>query len=504
MPLGILDRNRHLHLDQVDFLSIFDKFDEGVIIVDTDGIISYYNDAISKIDDMAADFALGKKVTAVYELTEDTSMIMRCLKSRRPIINQTLFYRTRRGKVANTVHSVFPLYGHSGLTGAICFIKDYNVLEATLTSMSPVRSGIGNSSGAQFTFDDIIGTAVELQRCVLTAQMAANSPSPIMLYGETGTGKELFAQSIHNYSSRQKGRYIPVNCTAIPENLLEGILFGTVKGAFTGALDKPGLFEIANGGAIFLDEVNTMPIGLQAKILRVLQEKKVRRLGSPSEIDIDLKIISSVNREPHRDIEKNLLRPDLFYRLGVVFIRIPPLRERRDDISLLVEHFLMKLSSSHGLHLKGIGSRVLQAFHEYSWPGNVRELEHVIEGAMNILGEAEKIRLKHLPTYLRAESHPPVFSEPTPHTPLQPAAGVPSETADDVPKPREPQASAGYGGGHSLMETCGNVEKELLQRALADSHGNVTNAARQLGISRQLLHYKIRKFRLNRKAFLSS
>ena len=502
MHLGKLDLNRRLRLDQVDFLSIFDKFDEGVIIVDHNGIIFYYNDAIAKIDDMAAELTLGKKVTAVYELTDDTSMIMRCLNSRRPIINQTLFYRTHRGKVANTVHSVFPLYDDNGLIGVICFVKDYNVLEATLTSMSPVRAAIGNTSGAQFIFEDIVGETSELQRCILTAQMAANSPSPVMLYGETGTGKELFAQSLHNFSARRKGRYIPVNCTAIPENLLEGILFGTVKGAFTGALDKPGLFEIANGGTIFLDEVNSMPIGLQAKILRVLQEKKVRRLGSLNEIDIDLKIISSVNREPHRDIEKNLLRPDLFYRLGVVFIRIPPLRERRDDISPLVEHFLTKLSTSHGFRLRGIGRRVSRAFSQYSWPGNVRELEHIIEGALNIIGDAETIRLKHLPAYFRAETQPPVPPAPAAHVRVEPAPADSSAAVAEVPENRpEPQTVSGCSGGQSLMETCGNVEKDLLQKALADSRGNVTNAARQLGISRQLLHYKLKKFQLDRKTF---
>jgi arginine utilization regulatory protein len=495
-----------LSLDHVDFISIFDRFDEGVIIVDHQGSIVYYNDTMAKIDDLTTEYTLGKTITKVYDLNDDTSMIMKCLTTRRPIINQTFFYRTRMGKVANTIHSVFPLLDGDALTGAICFVKDYNILEATIASVSVPKTGGEGRIDPLHTFNSIVGRDPELQRCVNTAQMAANSPSPVMLYGETGTGKELFAQSIHNFSSRKNGKYIAVNCTAIPENLLEGILFGTTKGAFTGALDKPGLLERANGGTLFLDELNSMPTGLQAKMLRVLQEKKVRRLGSWREVDIDLKIISSVNREPHRDIEDHRLRPDLFYRLGVVFIRIPPLRERREDIKILVRHFIDKIGISHGIAVQGVGTKVVDLLNSYDWPGNVRELEHIIEGAMNILGSARTIRLKHLPAYFKGR----IRKSDTRRK------WLPKQIGKEAVLDTHSDESRQYGNfnekfgrgsdttSQSLQAIQVALEENMLREALSRTRGHVTRAAELLGISRQLLHYKLRKLKLNRKDFIPS
>jgi arginine utilization regulatory protein len=497
----------HFELDNVDFLGVLEDFDEGVIIADPSGRIVYYNEAMGKIDDLNPDYAVGQRIVEVYDLNEDTSIIMECLKNGCPIVNRHLFYRTRIGKFANTIHRVYPLYRSGEMIGAICFVRDYHVLENTIASVAiPMRQS-DPEVGTIYSFDDIVGINQLFQRAVNTALMAANSPSPIMLYGETGTGKELFAQSIHSHSLRRKRRYIPVNCAAIPENLLEGILFGTSKGAFTGALDKPGLFERANGGTIFLDEVNSMPIGLQAKILRVIQEKKVRRLGSLNEIEVDLKIVSSVSREPHRDIEDHILRPDLFYRLGVVFIRIPPLRERRDDLGLLVEHFLQKVGKSHGIRVRGLGHRVINSFYEYDWPGNVRELEHVIEGAINVVGNEETIRFKHLPHHFAgkfeiAGSRDGQSRSDTP-TGSGRSATVPFREAASLSPGMRPPETGGRrpGGASNLVEAQAQMEKELVCRALTESLGNVKNAALKLGISRQLLHYKLKKFGLDRKEF---
>ncbi len=491
---------RHLALDHVDFLSIFDCFDEGIIIVDDQGRIVYYNDTMSRIDDLKPDATVGRRVTEIYDLTVETSMIMRCLRAGEPIVNRTFFYRTRMGKVANTIHSVFPLIRDEKLIGAICFVKDYNLLEAGITSITPSsEKGEGDSSGAGYIFNDIVGHDPELLRCVNTAKMAANSPSPVMLCGETGTGKELFAQAIHNYSSRRKKRYIPINCAAIPENLLEGILFGTNRGAFTGALDRAGLFERASGGTLFLDEVNSMPIGLQAKILRVLQEKKVRRLGSLSEIDIDIKIISSVNREPHLDIEGSVLRPDLFYRLGVVFIRIPPLRERLSDIETLVAHFLEKIGHSLGTRVRRVEPRVMEVFAGYPWPGNIRELEHILEGAMNIAGRRESIAYRHLPAYFRNGRHPRAPGSDVEQRRRRTPFVAPSAGARRRP-PKPPEAAVS--SMRSLPDTRLGIERNMIVGALSDCRGNVTRAAAKLGISRQLLHYKMKKYGLLRRDFM--
>ena len=305
---------RMLDIGYKEFLPFFDGFSEGLIIVDRQATIIYYNPTMTAIDDLDASDVLGKKVVDVYDLSAEDSYIMQCLQSRQPIVDRALLYRTRWGKIANTLHTVFPLFKDGRLAGAICMVREYNLLEETISSVSLPRPKLALPNETQFDFDAIVGSNVDFLRVVNTAKMAARTPSPVMLYGETGTGKELFAQAIHNRSENRQGRYTAVNCAAIPENLLEGLLFGTTRGAFTGARDKIGLFERASGGTLFLDELNSMAIRLQAKILRVVQERRVRRLGSLREKPVDFKLISSVNTEPHVSIAENNLRPDLFTR----------------------------------------------------------------------------------------------------------------------------------------------------------------------------------------------
>jgi arginine utilization regulatory protein len=307
-----------------------------------------------------------------------------------------------------------------------------------------------------------------------------------MLYGETGTGKELFAQAIHNASDRSAGRYTAVNCAAIPENLLEGILFGTSKGAFTGAKNKLGLFESTSGGTLFLDELNAMPIGLQAKILRVIQERKVRRLGSLQEREIDLKIISSVDREPHRAISENHLRPDLYYRLGVVFIPIPPLRERKEDIELLARHFVMKHSRVLNRQVTDISEDVLSLFQGYDWPGNVRELEHIIEGAINLVVSSDTIERRHL------QAHPNTWRRLKKQRERVAESKAVSSEGDQKADVREVDPPMG------LRAQQAEQEREMLSAALADHGGNVTRAAKSIGISRQLFSYKMKKHGIRR------
>jgi arginine utilization regulatory protein len=326
------------------------------------------------------------------------------------------------------------------------------------------------------------------------AKKAANSSSPVMLCGETGTGKELFAQSIHNHSIRYQQKYVAVNCAAIPADLLEGLLFGTTRGAFTGAMDKPGLFEMANGGTLFLDELLTMSCNLQAKLLRVLQEQKVRRVGSLNEIELNIKIISAVSSDPRFAIKNNQLRTDLFYRLGVVMIKIPPLRDRRCALVDLVIHFINKFNISLGTNIKGVSDGVMQLFMEYHWPGNVRELEHLIEGAMNIVGQEEVIDLKHFASGFDA------FEENLSDIPESPVNGL--KTCNDALTTIDDTSAYFDDGPKKLVQIQASNEKEAIIHVLEVSTGNVTKAAEHLGISRQLLHYKIKKYGLKRKYFL--
>jgi arginine utilization regulatory protein len=469
-----------------EFLPVFDGFSEGVIIVDRTGTIIYYNRAMGDIDELAPEDAIGLKIVDVYDLSEEKSIVMQCLNSRRPIIDRALLYRTRRGKVANTIHTVFPLFKHQRIEGAICLVREYSVLEDTISAISLPLPQPSRPNDTRFDFGSMVGASIDFLRAVNTAKIAANSPSPVMLHGETGTGKELFAQAIHNASDRSAGRYTAVNCAAIPENLLEGILFGTSKGAFTGAKNKLGLFESTSGGTVFLDELNAMPIGLQAKILRVIQERKVRRLGSLQETEIDLKIISSVDREPHLAISENHLRPDLYYRLGVVFIPIPPLRERKEDIELLARHFVVKHSRVLNRHVTGISDDVLSLFQGYDWPGNVRELEHIIEGAINLVVSSDTIERRHL------QAHPNTWRR----LKRQQEKVAESATAPLLEEKRGEDRTIDRPRG--LKAAQAEQERATLSAALADHGGNVTRAAKSVGISRQLFSYKMKKHGIQR------
>jgi len=462
-------------LDGKDYLSIFDNFSDGVIVTNEKGVIVYYNGAMSRIDELHPDNIISHKVTEIYDLNDSTSIIMQCLAKQKPIVDEPIYYRTRMGKFANTIHNVMPIFKKNKLVGSICFVRDYHAMAATIASM-PLPGKDQQFNNSSVTFEMIVGKDPSFSDAVNSARMAADTPSPVMLFGETGTGKELFARAIHNHSSRSAQQYTPVNCAAIPENLLEGILFGTSKGAFTGAVDKAGLFERTDKGTIFLDEVNSMPMGLQSKILRAIQENRIRRVGALQEIRVDLKIISSVNRSPHIAIEEGTLRPDLFYRLGVVFINIVPLRERIGDLELLVNHFIKKHNSILYKNVKNISDEVMKLFKTYKWPGNVRELEHVIEGAMNITGTDKVIMLKHLQTHFL-------------NWPEEPEPGY-SETKNN--------GELLENHNINLSQNKSDHEKNIIQKALSINKGNITRTAKALGISRQLLYYKIKKFKISR------
>jgi len=474
-------------LDNANFLTVFDEFSDGVIVADTEGVIVYYNRAISRIDELKPNDVIMCKVTDVYDLDKTNSIIMQCLTKRRPIIDEPIYYRTRMGKFANTIHSVFPVFNKDHMVGAICFVRDYNMLVDTIASM-PVPEKDLRFGKNSITFDTIIGEDPVFKKAINSALLASGTPSHVMLYGETGTGKELFARAIHNHSIRNAQNFTPVNCAAIPENLLEGILFGTSKGAFTGSVNKAGLFEMTSKGTIFLDEINSMPIGLQAKILRIIQESKVRRVGALKEIEIDLKIISSVNKDPHIAISDGTLRSDLFYRLGVVFIHIAPLRNRLGDLALLVDHFIRKHNKILHKKVRGISNDIMELFKIYNWPGNIRELEHVIEGAMNIVGGEQTIQLKHLQSHFSNWS---VRNRSNGKNTLMPGDKRPGTR---VRSNRGAQQT-------NLIKNKAAHEEKIIKEALSRNKGNISKSAQSLGISRQLLYYNIKKFKMDRNEF---
>lgn len=290
----------------------------------------------------------------------------------------------------------------------------------------------------------------------------ADTKATAMLYGETGTGKELAAQALHNFSSRNDKPFIKVNCAAIPEALLESELFGYEKGAFTGAaIRKPGKFELANGGSIFLDEIGDVSPSVQVKLLRVLQEREIEHLGGTKTIKIDVRIIAATNKNLEELVKKGIFREDLYYRLNVVPINLPPLRERKEDIPMLVNSFLSKSSFISGRKQKNISEEALLKLINYNWPGNIRELENIIERCV-VITSRDTITEKDLPAHIIKSSE------------------VPSD----------------YEDGNKLDEVLDCAERDIIIKTLKECGGNRTRASEVLGISRRSLHRKITKYNI--------
>ncbi|NLL18489.1 MAG: sigma 54-interacting transcriptional regulator, partial [Clostridia bacterium] len=292
-----------------------------------------------------------------------------------------------------------------------------------------------------------------------TIKRIASSNSTILITGETGTGKELVAHAIHMESSRKYGPFIQVNCAAIPEHLLESELFGYEEGAFTGSRKggQIGKFQLAHGGTIFLDEIGDMSLSLQAKLLRVLQEREIERLGATKTTQIDVRVIAATNNDLEHLLGKGRFREDLFYRLNVVSLRLPPMRERMEDLELLVKHFCQKFQEEFGSCFEKVSEEVWDAFRAYRWPGNVRELEHVLERAFNVM-EDNCITLKDLPLYFQKQA----------------------QKAEANPV-------------HHLQTILDEAEREAITEALRVTKGNKVQAAQQLGISRAWLYRLIEK-----------
>lgn len=314
---------------------------------------------------------------------------------------------------------------------------------------------MGSQGEAKYTFEDIIGCSNILLACKEKALKASKTSSPILVYGETGTGKELFVQAIHNASVRKNNTFIAQNCAAIPSSLLEAMLFGTVKGSFTGAEDRKGLFEIADGGTLYLDEINSMPLELQGKILRVLQEGSIRRVGSTVLKDVNVRVIASLNEMPEKLLDTKRLRIDLYYRLNVVRIDVPALRFRKEDIPSLIAFFINKFNKKFKVSIKGIDDEAMQKLILWNWDGNVRELEHVVEGLFNLKFEG-CVNINDLNQ-------------------------IGFNSKDEF---------------ISLKNKLDKVEKEYIIEALTAAEGNVSKAAELLKIPRQTLQSKIKRLNI--------
>jgi two-component system response regulator AtoC len=318
-------------------------------------------------------------------------------------------------------------------------------------------------------FGDLVARSRQMLEMFRTVRKIAEFKTTVLIDGESGTGKELVARAIHRLSPRAQGSFIAVNCGAIPDNLLESELFGHRKGAFTDAnRDRKGLFEEASGGTLFLDEIGELPIGLQVKLLRVLQESEVRRLGDSQDIKVDVRVVAATARDLSVEVGRGAFREDLFYRLNVFALHLPALRERREDIPLLVEHFLARMNARMGLAVSSASPEAMRVLVEYDWPGNVRELENSIERAV-VLCEGPHIEVDALPERLRRTIAP------------APAAPRGEPEGDDL----------------SIKRASRRSEEALIRRALLKTHGNRTRAAELLEISHRALLYKIKEYGIN-------
>ncbi len=452
-----------------------DCVSEGIQVYDKTGHLIFCNKFNEKIEKMNRENIIGKHLIDIYDLKEDFSTTLNTIKSKMPVINRCDNFKNKNNEVITTMNSGYPLFIEDNLIGVAVIVQDKEVLEQYRLKIDCFDKFLSQGDKDKFNknkknfyalkyykFDDLIGEDENFIETIQLARNIADRDCSVLIYGETGTGKELFAQSIHSGSKRRTKEFVAVNFAAIPENIIEGILFGTEKGSFTGSSDRIGLFEQAEGGSLFLDEINSMNLHMQSKLLRVLQEKKFRRVGGLKDIECDVRIICSTNEEPLSLIENNKMRKDLYYRISTVTVNIPPLRNRKSDIELLVKYFIEKLSRHYSKEVKGASLEVILKFKEYDWPGNIRELLHNIEYAFNtMLGDV--IKVKDLPKYMQKQK---------------------KTNSKDILHLR------------TLEQIMGQYEKEVIKNTLKLHKNNVTKAAEQLGIKRQSLQYRIKKYEL--------
>jgi arginine utilization regulatory protein len=454
-------------------IQAIELINDGIHIVDASGKVVYYNASAKQLDEIDAEKTIGRHILEVYpSLTFETSTIIRVLKTGKPIYNVEQNFVNYKGDKISTLNSTLPIFYNNKVIGALEVsrnITKVRELSERIVNLQRELYGVNQSTEktskplAKFNFLDIIGQNKEVLKLKSLGLKAAMSNSPVMIAGSTGTGKELFVQSIHNSSDRKYKPFIAQNCAALPSNLLESILFGSVKGSFTGAENRPGLFELADGGTLFLDEINSMPLELQTKLLRVIQDGRVRRVGSSKTTDVDVRIISAINTDINTVVETKQIRQDLFFRLSVITLVIPDLCKRIEDIPLLVEHFINKYNKKCNKFFNGISKDVLDIFLDYSWPGNVRELEHAIESAISLY-DGEIIREEHLPFQFKNYQ----------------LNGNLLDTGSIQP----------------LNDAIEKVEKEIIISALEQTDYNITKAAKLINVPRQTLQYRIKKLEL--------
>lgn len=446
--------------------AIINSSDDAISVVDENGLGLMINPAYTRLIGLKAKDIIGKP--ADVDISEGESMHMQVIRTGKAVRGTAMKVGKQRKDV---LVNVAPVIVEGKLKGSVGIIHDISELKQLNAELDRARKII-RTLEAKYSFDDIIGQSAPMQGVIEQAQKAANTPVTVLLRGESGTGKELFAHAIHNASSNKFQQFIRVNCAAISKHLIESELFGYEEGAFTGARrgGKKGFFEEASGGTIFLDEIGELPLETQSKLLRVLQEKEIVRVGGTKAIPIQVRVIAATNVHLEKAIQQGTFREDLYYRIHVLPINIPPLRIRSGDIQLLTEHFIQKFNEDYGRQIERVAPETIQYLEQYHWPGNVRELENVISRAM---------------IHMRSSDHELIVQH---LLPLEPPAAVkgPSNYShvlenEDI---------------QSLEQTINRVEKEYIEMALKSCGFNKTRTAQKLQISVRNLYYKMEKYNI--------
>ena len=431
------------------FETIFNNITEGIIIINNDMVVLNLNKAASEHINISRDAAIGKTFSSVFKnhFKNVESTLKMAIKTQRPIKDLSVDYRRKDGNQKKfSIKTAF-------LPDIKCNNHRLVLLLEDITELSTLRDKLDQ----QHRFQNLIGKNKKMQEIYWLIERIADSDASTLIIGESGTGKELVAHAIHNKSKRAKNAFVTLNCSALSETLLESELFGHVKGAFTDAIrDKAGIFQLADKGTLFLDEIGDISPAIQVKLLRVLQEGVIERVGDPAPIHIDVRIICATNKDLKKLITINTFREDLYYRLKVISMTLPPLRERKDDILLLVEHFIEKYKIKTGKNIQSIDEDVLNLFMTYPWKGNVRELENAIEHAF-VLCRRNVITPSHIPAEIKS---------------MTKEYYQPEKTGD---------------------------EKKMIELALAKSGWNKSKAARALGIDRTTLWRKIKEMEIQEK-----
>lgn len=428
--------------------------------------------------------AIGKTFPQIYRnLDENTSTFVRAIQRGERYVDYVQILENTEGRVVTQLEDIYLLKDGSRIVGAVEF-AEYDVKKDVIT---PKRTDLPTDvlSDEQATEEDIIGSCETIMELKKKISKVRDIDSPVMIMGETGTGKELTARVIHNSSSRRNNPYVYINCSALPENLLEGILFGIKKGSFTDAEEKSGLFQMADKGTLFLDEVDSMPLGIQSKILRAIEEKCIRPIGGTEEIYLDVRIIASCNKQTNELLASESLRNDLLFRLSVIQFALPPLKKRGNDILLIADYYRKKYNEFFQKEITGFSPEAKEYLLHHDWPGNVRELKNMMEGLYPVMQEST-VGIEHImqrwqgfgaqkPTELQAKNKSTVMVD-TERTEIVLAEFT--ESGQDL---------------KTYMET---YERERVEKAWRENECNYRKTADALGISIQLLKYKMKKFSL--------